>query len=443
MLPQKTAGHVVMKVEFLYDKQTIGIAVPEHAFVYESDYPEPSAPAEEVVRTALEEPIGAPTLADALRTRRPGDVVVAVSDATRPVPYTRFLPELLGVIESAGVQQSEILILIATGMHRPSTSEEREEMFGREVVDRYRIVDHRAEADDELTAVDGVSWSGSRARVNRHFMSAGFRIVTGLVEPHFMAGFSGGRKTVCPGLVSLETIQKFHGEAFLADPKATNATLDGNPCHEESLSVARLVGVDYCVNVVINRNREVVGAYAGDMECVHEAACRFVSECACREVVAEADVVVTSSGGYPLDSTFYQCVKGFVSCLPAVKPGGTVIALGACRREIGSAEYAGIMKEHGSQWQDFLEHIKQPGVFTKDQWELQVHAKALAKVGQENLHFVSSGLSGEQLATLAVNGVSVSSDAVASAMQRLVDAAVEDGKTVAVFPEGPYCVVVG
>jgi nickel-dependent lactate racemase len=430
-----------MRAGFGYGRDGLTLDVPDGAEVFESRFPEPSGPADDLVLHAVRHPVESPPLGEALAKRRSGDVVVVVSDATRPVPYAEFLPGLLGEIEAAGVLQEEILILVATGTHRASTPEERVEMFGRSVAENYLIVDHSADDDAGLVELPGRSASGARVRLNRHFMAAGFRLVTGLVEPHFMAGFSGGRKAVCPGLADLATVRQFHGPEFLADPRATNGRLEGNPLHEEARSVARLAGVDFSLNVVIDRSRRVVGAFAGALEAAHEAACRLAADCTCRKAERPADVVVTSCGGHPLDATFYQCVKGMVSCLPAVRSGGAVIAFGACSEGIGSPEYGALMRRYAGRWRAFLEDIGKPGVFTRDQWEFQMQCRALEKVEQGGLHFVTGGLSSEELAVLSVTPHRVEDGDVAAAVQGLVDAHAAGG-TVAVFPEGPYCAAV-
>jgi nickel-dependent lactate racemase len=429
-----------MNVTAFSGRDEFELSIPDQAEIFVSTYPAPTASAADLVREAIRGPLGAQPLCAALSSRRPGDVVVVVSDFTRPIPYHSFLPGLLAEIESAGVSRSEILILIATGMHRPSTEAERQEMFGREIVGRYRIEDHRAEDDAGLATVPGRSASGAEIRLNRRFVEAGFRIVTGLVEPHFMAGFSGGRKGVCPGLSSLDTIRNFHGEPFLADPRATNAVLSGNPLHEESLSVARPAGVDFTLNIVLDKARRVVRAFAGGLESAHDAACAFVRSCAIRPVQRPADIVVTSSGGYPLDVTFYQCVKGFVSCLPAVRKGGTIIAFGGCAEGVGSPEYAELMRRYAGRWREFLADIRHPGVFTKDQWELQMQARALDKIGPQGLHFISDGLAAATLDTLTVTGHPAKLGGVGPVVQQILDRALAAGATLAVFPEGPYCV---
>lgn len=429
-----------MNVTFLYDREKLTLNLPDDALVYQSHFPEPEASAGELVFQTLEKPFGAPSFEETLKKRRAGKVVIVVSDITRPIPYFSFLPQMLARIEAAGVPRGEILLLVATGMHRVSTKAEHVEMFGEFVANHYAITDHRAEERNELVEVPGKSWSGNAIKLNRHLVEAGFRIATGLVEPHFMAGFSGGRKAICPGCSALETVRNFHGESFLANPRACNANLDGNPLHLESLSVAKALGVDFTLNVVLNDNRQVVKAFGGELEAAHEAACKFVKSCACPTVEKEADVVVTCSGGYPLDATFYQCGKGFVSCLPAVKPQGKIIAFGGCTEGIGSPEYTATMFEFGGgRWPQFLKHIRNPGVFVKDQWQVQMHCRTLAKIGEGNLCFVTSGLDAERLKKLSVNPFAVARNAVQATVQTMIDESAASGKTIAVFPEGPYC----
>ncbi len=427
-----------MLTKFQCDQETIAIRVPDDAIVYISKFPAADRTPAQCTQDALARPCGSSPLADLVRRRRAGNVVVVVSDITRPIPYATFLPNVLATIESAGVRREEILILIATGMHRSSSQDERRQILGGEIAAGYRIEDHDSTAAD-LVELPGKTWSGNTVRLNRRFVEAGFRIITGLVEPHFMAGFSGGRKSVCPGLANLATLSNFHGYEFLANPKACGGNLEGNPCHLESLSVARQIGVDFSLNVVLNNERQVLRAFAGELEASHEAACKFAASCVCPPVKRLADVAITSSGGYPLDTTFYQCVKGFVGCLPAVRPGGQIIAFGGCREGIGSSVYAQIMFQYSNRWKQFLSDISRGDQFFKDQWEFQMHARALERVGRENLHFLTPGIPQEQLAKLTVAGHTAKANEMEQRVQKLVDQAAGAGKVVAVFPEGPYC----
>jgi len=428
-----------MQLNFLYDRGVFPLTLPDSAHVYASSFPQPAAPDAELVARALDAPCGTPRFDELLARRRAGKVVIVVSDITRPIPYAAFLPQLLARIEAAGVPRRDMLLLVATGMHRASTTREHVEMFGADVAGQYAICDHRADDAAALAPLPGRSWSGAPIMLNRHLVEAGFRIATGLVEPHFMAGFSGGRKAICPGCASLDTVRNFHGAAFLSDARACNANLAGNPLHLEALSMAKALGVDFTINVVLNQERRVVKAFAGTLEAAHEAACAFVNSCACPPVPRPADVVLTSSGGYPLDATFYQCVKGFVSCLPAVKPRGTIIACGGCTEGIGSAAYTATMGAFSGRWRAFPAHIRGAGTFVKDQWQFQMHCRALAKVGTKHLHFVTAGLRTEELRTLSVTPCSVPRPAVQSTLQAMIDKAVAAGHSLAAFPDGPYC----
>ncbi len=425
-----------MQIELLYDRRTLKIQLPENATVLATTYADPSAEAWDIVRNAIDFPVASAPLESLLKARRHGDVVIVVSDISRPIPYSLFLPQVIERILSAHVPASEIVILIATGMHRPSTTAEQLEILGTEIVNRFRVEDHIAEAGD-LIELAGKSWAGNVIKLNRRFVEAGCRIVTGLVEPHFMAGFSGGRKAVCPGLASPETVEQFHGYEFLSNENAANGILENNPCHLEALSVAQTVGVDFCLNVVLNDHRQVIHATAGDVNAAHRAACDLVRECACPPIRNQFDVLLTNSAGYPLDTTFYQCVKGLVAALPAVKRGGHIVSVGGCREGIGSDSYTNLMLKYSGDYEQFLKDIRESGAVQKDQWQYQMHARVLEKIGRENIHFFTNGIAQAELDQLSVNGVSTEN--VQQAVQEKINDFILQGKTIAVCPEGPYC----
>jgi nickel-dependent lactate racemase len=430
----------MMLIHLPYGKSVIRLLLPDQATVLNSTYPRSTFSAEALLMQAINKPIAAPPLFQVLRNRRPGRVVVVVSDVTRPIPYAQFLPRLLQELIAGGIAVDDILLLIAVGMHRPSHESERIEMFGQEIVNSFAIVDHHAEADD-LIELPQKSWAGAVVKLNRLLMEAGFRLLIGLVEPHFMAGFSGGRKAICPGLASLETIRQFHGYSFLADQHADIAQLEYNPCHLEALSVAKAVGVDFCINVVMNEKRQVVAVVAGDLEESHSSACDFVRRHANPLLEQEFDVVVTSSGGYPLDATFYQCVKGMVYALPAVKKDGSIIAIGGCSEGIGSREYQELMLQYAGDWQSFIRDISYSESVRKDQWQFQLHARALTKIGQERLYFITHALPQSMLAKLSVNGIAV--EKVETMLQQKIDRAAAQGLSICAIPEGPYCAPLG
>ena len=428
-----------MLVNIPYNNRHIEIRVPDDATVYRTSYREPELDARKLVLKAVRNPVESPSLSETLKKSGAKSVVIVVSDITRPIPYADFLDTVLEEIEDAAVSRDNIFILIATGMHRPSTTAEREHMFGPDICERYRIIDHHAEKSDELVTISGTSHAGRSIELNRYFVEADFRIVTGLVEPHFMAGFSGGRKAICPGLCSLETVKAFHSFTFLNNPAARNANLEGNPLHDEALSIAWQAKVGFCINLVVDRKHRIVAAYAGDLEASHAIACKFVSKHACPPVEQEKDVVFTSSGGYPLDATFYQCVKGMDSCLPAVRRKGVVVSIGSCSEGIGGGEYQKIMYEYSGRWREFLSHLQNSDNTTKDQWGFQMQTKVLKHVGDDNLIFVTDGLSASDLNRLSVNGIHTSEGQMQEKVQKLLDRFIHEGRSLAVIPEGPYC----
>ncbi|MEA2102866.1 MAG: lactate racemase domain-containing protein [Thermodesulfobacteriota bacterium] len=322
-------------------------------------------------------------------------------------------------------------------MHRPSTRDEHRYMFGERIVDLYRIVDHDCQGD--IAVLDGTSYSGGLVRINRLFMEADYKITIGLVEPHFMAGFSGGPKTICPGLSALKTIENFHGYTFLSDPKVRVAVLDKNPCHKESVSVASLAGVGFSINLILDRHKRVVKAFAGNIFAAHEKACDYVRGHACPPVRGEADVVVTGCGGYPLDATFYQCTKALVTALPCVRKSGQVIAAGGCVEGVGSGTYKAMLHKYNNDYHRFIEDIKAAGFIIKDQWQIQMQARFDAWVGWENVHFYTHGIAPAEGTFLGVRTESVSAGEIAMQIQAAIDSLERQGCSFAVLPEGPYC----
>ncbi|MFH1912616.1 MAG: nickel-dependent lactate racemase [Pseudomonadota bacterium] len=342
---------------------------------------------------ALANPIGCPALAEIIRKKgKPASeltAAVTVSDITRPVPYrgeNGLLRPLLNRLEEAGIPRRNITIVIGNGMHRPSTPEERSEMFGAELLRDYSVIDHDCEDLPSLTFV-GRTGSGGDVFVNSAFYKADLRIGTGLVESHFMAGLSGGRKAICPGLVDKRTIEKFHSPAFLESPQATNLVLEGNPCHEESLAISRTVGVDFIVNATLDKDMRLTGIFAGELEAAHKAAGDLVRDYVSVPATREYDIILTH-GGY-VGRNHYQAVKAACNALPVVRQGGVLIVASDNRDEepIGGLEYRSLLHLLKIQGEEhYLRMLEAPGWrFTKDQWEPEMWGKVLRKVGEEGL----------------------------------------------------------
>jgi lactate racemase len=428
-----------MKTSLAYGKGKIEIEVSDNSDIYESDFPELKIGPMEIIRQSIHNPINSLNLQQALKKRKNNKVVIVVSDVTRPIPYANFLQCILDEIETAGIDRSNITILIANGMHRISTENDRLEILGIDICNKYKIIDHDCEDKKNLLKIEGKSKFGRDIFLNRYLVEAGFKIVTGLVEPHYMAGFSGGRKSICPGLVSLKTIQIFHGFEILNNKKTLNASLKDNPCHEESLSIAKAAKIDFSVNIVLNKERQITNSFAGELETAHAAACDFVIKYACPKINKEYDIVITSSGGYPLDATFYQVAKGIVSCMPIVKKNGVIISIGKCSEGIGSVEYKDTMFKYSEDWRKFIRDIKATDIVIKDQWQLQMQTHALEKIGKSNLYFASDTFSKSDLSKLNVNPICAEKGKIVDAIQKLLNSLIEKNTTVAVFPDGPYC----
>jgi nickel-dependent lactate racemase len=423
-------------VRLLFGKRGMGVRVPDSCTILEGQPVEALSSPRKAVAEALAKPIGCPPLRELVARKRPRTVAITISDITRPVPNKDFMPGILRALNEAGVEDSRIVIIIGTGMHRPSTPEEREIMLGKETLSRLEVIDHRADDPDTLVEVS----DDPPVSVCRRFAQAEFRIVTGYIEPHFMAGFSGGRKGVCPALVDLKTIQRFHGFETLNHPLADNGVLEGNPCHEISLKVARAVGVDFLFNVAIARDRRIAGIYCGDLVEAHLAGCRQVAKWVTAEIEGPFDLVVTNGGGFPLDQTFYQTVKGMVTALPALSDRSTMLIVSYCGEQVGSKAYTDLMMKWHDDWRGFLAHLAANKDRTElDQWEFQMQAKVLARIGQERLWFVSDGIPAEMQRRLAVAPVLGEGDATACA-QRAIDEflAANPKARVAVIPDGPY-----
>lgn len=398
------------------------------------------------MRSALDCPIASEPLGALISLRHPKSVVVTISDITRPVPNREILPPILDTVSRHGVPRGAVTILIATGMHRPTTEAEKIEMLGESILKEYRVVDHRSDRRDDLVALPKPTRFGTRAWVNRIYMEAEFRIVTGFIEPHFMAGFSGGRKGVCPGLVNVETVKNFHGFRFLDSPRATNFALEGNPLHEEAMDVAEQAGIEFLVNVGLTENKQIAAVFAGDWRLAFDEGVKRVRQWTMAECSSEKDVVITCGGGYPLDQTLYQSGKGMCSALPIVKQGGVVVCASACSEGLGSPSFTMIMREWGGRWRQFLQWIASNHEVIHDQWGFQMHCKVLKRVGVENLRFACGGIPAEDQRAMSLTPIverdpsEDEAEAVRRALQREVDNA--KGKSIAILPDGPYVVPV-
>jgi len=386
----------------------IHVALPAVAFTVPADADllivprstRPLADPAAAIAEALAQPIGSPALVDlitaAAPSKRPADktATIVVSDITRPdVPYrgeTSILHPILHLLEAQGVHPGHITILVATGTHRASTPEEKQRMFGPDVVARYPIADHDATDASHLRSV-GITASGTHVYINTRYLDADIKILTGEIKPHFMAGFSGGRKAICPGLANLATLQKFHSPQFLEDACATNLVLDGNPCHQEATEVAERVGADFLINVTMDEDKALTGVFAGHWRHAFERATASLAEAVTVPVVEPYDVVVT------VDATInhYQAAKAAVGALPVLNEGGTLIQIANSSDGIGAVEYVEELALLMSlpHHRDYIDLICRRSIVQKDQWEVEMWCKVLDKVGgPQGLIYCTTGI---------------------------------------------------
>jgi nickel-dependent lactate racemase len=381
---------------------------------------------EGAVAEALKAPIAAAPLATVAHGKR--DACILVCDITRPVPNATILRPVLKTLHAAGITRENVLLLVATGLHRPSTPAERIEMLGEEIAASYRVEDHHGTQLDEHTLL-GTTPRGVPAWIDARYLRADLKITTGLIEPHLMAGYSGGRKLICPGIAALETVKRWHGPQFLEHPKADCGILDGNPVHEENTLIARMAGCDFIINVTLDAQRRVTSVVAGDMEAAFLEGVKFVESVATAPVNRPVDIVVTSSAGYPLDTTFYQAIKGLTGCLPIVKQGGTIILAASLSEGIGSPEFESLFRDNSSL-ELFMERILGKDYFVLDQWQLEEFAKVRRKA---RVKVVSDGIPASVLSTCFVEPASSVEAAVADSLAEYGPHA-----RVALIPKGPY-----
>lgn len=414
-----------MQTDLLYGQEKLGLVVPDDAQILKmQEAPSVSQP-NQVIRQALEDPIGSPALGELAQNKNSACIVI--SDITRPVPNDILLPPLLSTIEDAGIPREQITILIATGMHRPNQGEELASMVGREIMENYHIVNHNCLEREQVRCIEHIK--GVPIEINKLYLDADLKILTGLIEPHFYAGYSGGRKSILPGISSFETMKFMHSYQVIDHPRVSNCVLEGNIFHEYGIQIAQKAGVDFILNVCLDSNREISGIFAGHFDKAHLAGCDFIYQHSVVELDQPQDVVITSGGGYPLDATFYQISKALTCAKDILKPGGSIVVACECREGLGSEDFCSIMRTVPNP-EYFFEHYSKPENFVIDQWCAQNIYQAIDHAGQ--VYVYSSGLSIDDLQ--GVGAVKVEN------LQATVDSLLAPGQRVAVSPAGPYVV---
>jgi lactate racemase len=330
---------------------------------------------EQIVSNALENPIGGEKLENLVKNKK--NMVIIISDHTRPVPSKVTLPILLRRIRNAN-PNIDIKILIATGFHRPTTKEEMINKFGEELVEKENFINHISEDKDSLMKV-GILPSGGELWLNKLILETELLISEGFIEPHFFAGFSGGRKSVLPGVAGAGTIMANHCSEFIASEYARTGIIDNNPIHKDMLYAAQAAKLAFILNVVIDKDKKVISAFAGDSKLAHEEGCRFVTELSSVKPI-EADIVVSTNGGYPLDQNIYQSVKGMTAAEATCKEGGVIIMVSACNDGHGGKSFYENMA-FAKNPREVLDRVLKVdrNETAPDQWEFQILARILDK----------------------------------------------------------------
>ena len=424
-----------MKIELKYGREGLLVDLADDLDV--TVIRKPTMPviedSETAVVQALDNPVGTPPLRTLAETAN--SAAIAICDITRPVPNGLFLRPMIEQLIGGGISADAITVIVATGLHRPNLGTELEELIGDSwVLRQVKVVNHYARDDDAHVLVGKTKTRGSIIRLDRRFVDADLRIVTGLVEPHFMAGYSGGRKVIAPGLAHAETITTFHNARFMGDPLATSCNLRGNPLHEEQVELVGMVGGALALNTVINEDRNLSFINFGEILESHTEAVSFAGQYCQVAVPRKYQTVLTSSAGYPLDKTYYQTVKGMVAAMDILAPGGDLIVASEISEGMGSAEFVAAQQRLLSMGRDtFLDTLREQDHAKVDEWQTQMQLKPMA-VG--NVQLFSGGLDPADHPLTGGQVIHSIEEAIDNSVRRTGDTAV------AVIPEGPYVVPV-
>jgi nickel-dependent lactate racemase len=358
-----------MKVNLAYGSGHLPIEVPDdRTTVIEPAHIDGLADEKAAVLDALQNPIGSQPLLE--RISPDAKICIAFTDITRATPNDRIIPWLL---EHLGGPNDNITLLNQLGTHRPNTREELETMLTPEVVANYRVLNHEPENPKALVQV-GTTADGTPALLNRHIVEADLRIITGFIEPHFFAGFSGGVKGIMPGCAGLETVMSNHGAKNIGDPQATFGVTVGNPLWEELRDIALKTGPSFLLNITLNEQRDITNVFAGDIIEAHKTGCVFVKKSAMQLLEQPFDIVVTTNSGYPLDLNLYQGVKGMSAGARVLKEGGTLILAAECREGVPDGSPLDDLLRSAGSIEEILAMLSTPGFVRPEQWQAQIQA---------------------------------------------------------------------
>ncbi len=363
------------ELEFPYGKETLRVRVPREnlAAVLESRAERASGSEEELIERALEKPIESTPLSELVRGRE--RVLIITSDVTRPVPSRLTLPPLIREMKK-GSPGARLTILVGGGLHRKPTQEELQEKLGEQLLDGIEVELHDAAEGDSLRHLGRLK-SGLELWVNRLLTEADLIVAESFIEPHFFAGFTGGRKSVLPAVSGYESIMRNHSPERIDHPRARAGILAGNPIHEEMVEASSRVPLRFILNVVLDGERRVIGAFAGDPIKAHEKGCQFSGSLA-RVKAVPGDIVLTSNSGFPLDRNLYQVVKGLDSAEATASPGAVIILAARCEDGVGHEGFFRMMADSGSP-EEVLRKIREGKIWEEDMWQAQILARILSR----------------------------------------------------------------
>ncbi len=416
-----------MKVNLAYGQGHLPVDLPDdRTTVIEPAHIAGLADEQGAIIRALEHPIGSKPLKSLIGPA--SKVCISFTDITRATPNHRLIPWLLDHLRD--VPRENITLLNQLGTHRPNTRAELEKMLTPEVVRDYRVLNHEPENPAAHVQL-GTTRDGTPALINRHVVEADVRIITGFIEPHFFAGFSGGIKGICPGTAALETVMSNHGAKNIGDPNATFGINEGNPLWEELRDIALRVGPSFVLNVTLNEERQITNVFAGDILQAHKAGTEFVRRSAMQRVAAPFDVVVTTNSGYPLDMNLYQGVKGMSAGARIIKPGGTLILAAECREGVPAGSPLDKLLRSAAGPEEILGMLATPGFVKPEQWQAQIQALVQRKARV----LIHSALPDEIVSACHLTPC----HDIAGEVRKCLEAIGPDAR-VAVLPQGPLTI---
>ena len=417
------------EVQLAYGKKGYKLKVPANFDVIEPKFIKEVGSAKEEISKALLSPTNSKPLRSLLEGKN--DIAISVCDITRAQPRKVVIETIVEHIKDL-IPISNIKILIATGTHRANTKDELIEMLGKDIVETLNVINHVCDDKESLiempTSLDDVN-----VLLNKHWVNADFRITTGFVEPHFFAGFSGGSKLVAPGLAGLKTIMKLHNYKRLNNPNSIWGEVEKNPIQQDVRKIAKETGVDFTLDVALNRDQKITNVFSGDLIDSHNEACNFARETAMVQVSQPYDLVITSNSGYPLDQNLYQTVKGLSAASQIVKDNGEILCLSECSDGIPShGKFYSLLSEF-SDPEQVEGMLSDPNFHCQDQWQVQILSQIAKK---SNINLYTEGLSDKEIKNAFMFN--------APDPQRFIDQKVKENINIrgCVLPEGPITIPV-